>query len=179
MLKITIPASEQFDPVKSEFITTKEQTLVMEHSLISLSKWEEKWKKPFLSTEQKTQEESLDYLKCMTITQNVDPNVYLAIDPKTMEEINAYMEDSHTATWFAKTNEAPSREIITAELLYYAMFANGVDKECEKWHLNKLMTLLRVFAEKNKPEKKMTKSEILSRNRALNKSRLQRLKRRG
>jgi len=178
MLEIIVPASEQYDPVKNEFIYTKEQKLVMEHSLISLSKWEEKWKKPFLSNEQKTLEESLDYFRCMTITQNVDPNVYLAIDGPLMDQINSYIEDKHTATWFSNTGP-PSREIITSEILYYSMFANGVDKECEKWHLNRLMTLLRVFGEKNKDPKKMSKSEILSRNRALNKARKQRLKSRG
>ena len=178
MLEITIPASEQFDPVKNEFVYTKEQKLVMEHSLISLSKWEEKWKKPYLSNEPKTLEESIDYLKFMTITQNVDPNVYLAIDANIMKKINDYIEDKHTATWF-KESGPPSRDIITSELLYYAMFANGIDKECEKWHLNRLMTLIRVFAEKNKDPKKMSKSEILSRNRSLNAIRRQRLKSRG
>lgn len=179
MLKITIPASEQYDPVNNEFIYTKETTLTMEHSLISLSKWEEKWKKPFLSKEEKTQEESLDYLRCMTITQNVDPNVYKAIDPPTMKIINDYMEDTHTATWFSESSNAPSRDIITAEILYYSMFANGVDIECAKWHLNKLMTLLRVFAEKNKPDKKMSRADLFSKQRALNKARRKRLRTRG
>lgn len=179
MLKITIPASEQYDPVKNEFIYTKEQTLVMEHSLISLSKWEEKWKKPFLSQEPKTYEESLDYFRCMTITQNVDPNVYKAFDNDIITKINEYISDPHTATWFAKGTSPPSRDVITAELLYYSMFANGVDIECSKWHLNRLMTLLRVFSEKNKPDKKMSRPDIYSRQRELNKIRRQRYKTRG
>ena len=178
MLTITIPASEQYDPVNNEFIYNKEQTLKMEHSLISVSKWEEKWKKPFLSTETKTEEESLDYYRCMTITQNVDPNVYKVIGPDIAKQINDYIEDSHTATWFS-SNTPPSREVITAEVLYYAMFVNGIDLECSKWHLNKLMTLIRVFGEKNKPDKKMSKADIYSRQRSLNKARRQKLKTRG
>ena len=178
MLKITIPASEQYDPVNNLFIQTKEQTLLMEHSLLSISKWEEKWKKPFLSKSQKTEEESIDYLKCMTITQNVDPMVYSAIDATIMSEISAYMEDSHTATTFSNLG-APSREIMTAEVIYYAMFANGIDKECEKWHLNKLLTLIKVFGEKNKEPKKMSRNQVMSRNRALNAARRKRLNSRG
>ena len=175
MLRITIPASEQFDPNTNEFFYTKEQTLVMEHSLVSLAKWEQKWKKPFLTKEPKTEEESLDYLRCMTITQNVDPLVYKAISSDQMKVIYDYIEDPHTATWFSNTNSAPSREILTAELIYYGMFANQIDKECEKWHLNTLLTLIRVFNEKNKPEKKMSKSAIMNRNRSLNAARKQRL----
>lgn len=175
MLKITIPATEEYyDPVNNEFIQTKEQTLVMEHSLLSLAKWEEKWKKPFLSKEEKTEEESIDYLKCMTITQNVDPNIYRVIPADVMKQIADYMEDKHTATWFREDNSNHSREIVTAEILYYAMFSNGIDKECEKWHLNRLMTLIRVFSEKNKEPKKMSKNQIYARNRTLNAARRKR-----
>lgn len=179
MLRVTIPATEQFDPINSEFIYTKEQTLVMEHSLLSLSKWESKWKKPFLTNDAKTEEESLDYLRCMTITQNVDPNVYKAIPKSIMEEISAYIDDSHTATWFRETKRTPNREIMTAEVIYYAMFSNGIDKECERWHLNRLLTLIRVFGEKNKEPKKMSKQQIFDRNRALNAARRQRLRSKG
>jgi hypothetical protein len=178
MLKIVVPASEQYDEVNNLFIETKEQTLLMEHSLLSISKWEEKWKKPFLSKEPKTEEESIDYLKCMTITQNVDPAVYLAIDAGLMKQISDYMEDSHTATTFSNLGP-PSREIMTAEVIYYAMFANGIDKECEKWHLNKLLTLIKVFGEKTKEPKKMSRNQIMSRNRALNAARRKRLNTRG
>lgn len=151
----------------------------MEHSLLSISKWEEKWKKPFLSKEDKTEEESIDYLRCMTITQNVDPRVYYAIDKKLFQEISDYIEDKHTATTFSNSTDPPSREIMTAEVIYYAMFANGISKECEKWHLNKLLTLIRVFSEKNKPPKKMSKSQIMSRNRKLNAARRKKLHTRG
>ena len=175
MLRIIIPASEHFDPETNEFHYTKEQTLTMEHSLVSLAKWEQKWKKPFLTKEPKTEEETEDYLRCMTITQNVDPLVYKSIDAETMKKITEYIEDPHTATWFSNNEKSSSREILTAELIYYGMFANQIDKECEKWHLNTLLTLIRVFSEKNKPEKKMSKSAILNRNRALNAARKQRL----
>lgn len=179
MLRITIPATEQFDPINSEFVYTKEQTLVMEHSLLSIAKWESKWKKPFLTNNEKTEEESLDYLKCMTITQNVDPNVYKAIPRNIMEEISAYIDDPHTATWFRESNKASNREIMTAEVIYYAMFSNGIDKECERWHLNRLLTLIRVFGEKNKEPEKMSKRQIYDRNRALNAARRQRLRSKG
>ena len=96
-----------------------------------------------------------------------------------MKIINDYMEDTHTATWFSESSNAPSRDIITAEILYYSMFANGVDIECAKWHLNRLMTLLRVFAEKNKPDKKMSRADLFSKQRALNKARRKRLRTRG
>lgn len=171
MLKITIPASEQYDPVANEFIYTKEQTIAMEHSLLSVAKWEAKWKKPFLSKDQKTQEESIDYFKCMTITQNVDPMVYNAIDENLTKQITDYIDDTHTATWFSEENGSRSRDVITAEVIYYSMFANGIDKECEKWHLNRLLTLIRVFSEKNKPEKKIPRNKLYSRNTALNKAR--------
>lgn len=178
MLKITVPASEQWDPINNEFFYTKEQTITMEHSLLSVSKWEEKWKKPFLSKVQKTEEESIDYLKCMTITQNVDPRIFTVIDAETMKQITDYIEDSHTATTFSNLGP-PSREIMTAEVIYYAMFANGIDKECEKWHLNKLLTLIKVFGEKNKEPKKIPKRQLMSRNKALNAARRQRLNSRG
>ena len=174
MLKVTIPAAEQYDPIKNEFIYTKEQVLVMEHSLLSLSKWESKWKKPFLSDKPKTEEESLDYFKCMTITQNVDPNIYKVMPREIVEEISKYIEDLHTATWFREDGNSRSKEILTSEVIYYAMFANGIDKECERWHLNRLLTLIRVFGEKNKEPKKMSKRQIYSQNRQLNAARRKR-----
>ena len=169
MLTITVPASEYFDPETETFFSTKEQKLVLEHSLISISKWESKWGKSFLDKRtQKTRGESLDYIRCMTITQNVDPLVYYALTPKNLEEIVNYMEAPMTATWFSQDNGPPSREILTAEVIYYYMVSFQIPFECEKWHFNKLMTLIRVCSEKNKPPKKMSKRTIMSRNQALN-----------
>ncbi len=179
MLSIVIPKGEQYDPVNNEFIETKEQTLVLEHSLVSVSKWEAKWHKPFITKEKKTLEETLDYIKCMTITQNVDPNVYDFIDNKLIQEIYDYIDDSMTATTFSKDNSPPSREIITSELIYYWMISLNIPVEFQKWHLNRLLTLIKVCSIKNAPPKKMSKRELMSRNRSLNAARRRSLNSRG
>lgn len=172
MLKITIPAGEMWDELNNEFVTTKEQTLVLEHSLVSLSKWESRWRKPFLSKEPKTQEETIDYIKCMTLTQNVNPIVYKFISKENIKLINAYIDNPMTATTFSeRENRKINREIITAEIIYYWMIALTIPLECQKWHLNRLLTLIRVCDIKNQPSKKMSRNEILSRNRALNAAR--------
>lgn len=175
MLKVTIPESELFDELRGEFVTTNEQTLQLEHSLISLSKWESKWHKPFLSIEPKTDEEITDYIRCMTITPNVDPSVYLSIPNSVTNQINTYIEDSMTATWFNDNQKkTPNREVITAEIIYYWMISLNIPFECEKWHLNRLLTLIEVCNRKNTP-KKMSKKDIYGRNRALNASRRRQL----
>ena len=169
MLTIIVPETESFDSVTNTFFSTKEQILTLEHSLISISKWEAKWHKAFLDPrDEKTVEESRDYIRCMTITQNVDPMVYYALTAKNYEEITNYMQAPMTATWFSDDNKRPSREIITAEIIYYYMVALQIPFECEKWHFNRLMTLIRVCSEKNKPPKKMSKRSIMSKNQALN-----------
>ena len=173
MLQITVPAIEMFDEQKQEFVSTKEQTLCLEHSLVSLSKWESKWHKPFLSKEPKTNEETLDYIKCMTITQNVDPNIYLCLTRENIEQVNQYIEDPMTATWFSEESKkgGHSREQTTAELIYYWMIALNIPFECQKWHLNRLLTLIRVCNIKNQPPKKMSRRDIMSRNSAINAAR--------
>ena len=180
MLQITIPAVELWDERKQEFITTKEQTLQLEHSLVSLSKWESKWCKPFLTKQEKTFEETLDYIKCMTITQNVDPEVYNYLTNENIEEINNYINAPMTATYFSDDKMAKSsREQITAELIYYWMIALNIPFECQKWHLNRLLTLIKVCNIKNQPPKKRSKKEIMSRNAALNAARRKRLNTKG
>ena len=172
MIQIEIPASEYYDADKNEFFTTKKQILTLEHSLVAISKWESKWKKPFLSKKiDRSVEEQLDYIRCMTITQNVDPMVYYAIDIDSINKIKDYIEDPMTATWFSNVNEKPSREIITSELIYYWMVALNIPFECQKWHLNRLLTLIRVCNVKEAPPTKMSRREIMSRNAALNAAR--------
>ena len=180
MLQITIPAVELWDERKQEFITTKEQTLQLEHSLVSLSKWESKWCKPFLTKQEKTFEETLDYIKCMTLTQNVDPEVYNYITNGNINEINEYIEAPMTATYFSdeKTSKT-NREQVTAELIYYWMIALNIPFECQKWHLNRLLTLIKVCSIKNQPPKKRSKKDIMSRNTALNAARRKRLNTKG
>lgn len=179
MLTIVIPKGEQYDSVNNLFIETKEQTLVLEHSLVSVSKWEAKWHKPFISKENKTLEETIDYIKCMTITQNIDPNVYNFISNDTIKRVYDYIDAPMTATTFSKDNTPPSREIITSELIYYWMISLNIPAEFQKWHLNRLLTLIKVCSIKNSPKKKMSKREIMSRNRALNASRRKSLNSRG
>lgn len=172
MLKITIPETQEWDEEHEVFITSEGQQLCLEHSLVSLSKWEEKWHKYFIGNDSLTNEELIDYIRCMTITQNVDPEVYYAIDDKVMKEITDYINDPHTATWFNDNkNQKPNREVITSEIIYYWMIALQIPFECQKWHLNKLLTLIRVCNEKNAPNKKRSRSEILSENRKLNEAR--------
>lgn len=172
MLQITIPSQELWDERKQEFVETKEQTLQLEHSLVSLRKWESKWCKRFLSKEEKTAEETIDYIRCMTLTQNVNPEVYSFLTKENIEQINAYIEAPMTATYFSEDrNGKPSREHITAEVIYYWMIALNIPFECQKWHLNSLLTLIRVCNVKSQPPKKMSKRDIMSRNAALNAAR--------
>ena len=172
MLQITIPAVEQWDEQKQEFISTKEQTLQLEHSLVSLSKWESKWCKAFLSKNEKTYEETLDYIKCMTLTQNVNPDVYQFLTSSNIEQINKYIGAPMTATFFSEEKgSSTSKEIVTSELIYYWMIALNIPFECQKWHLNRLLTLIKVCNIKNTPPKKRSRREIMSRNAALNAAR--------
>ena len=180
MLQITIPATEQWDEKNQTFIVTKEQKLQLEHSLVSLSKWESKWCKPFLSKQEKTIEETIDYIRCMTLTQNIDPNVYNLLTNENITQVNEYIEAPMTATWFTDDKmRKPNKEQITAELVYYWMIALNIPFECQKWHLNRLLTLIRVCEIKNQPPKKMSKGQIMSRNAALNAARREQLKTKG
>ena len=144
-------------------------TLKMEHSLVSVSRWERKWKKPYLTLEPKTDEEFYDYLRCMTITpKDVPTIVYRSLPQSIIDEAINYINDPMTATTFPKDNRRASRQIITAEIIYYQMFSLNIPLECEKWHLNRLMTQIRVCAVKNSPKKKMSRRETMSQNAALN-----------
>ena len=179
MLRITIPAQELYDEESQEFINTNEKTLEMEHSLVSLSKWESKWHKPFLGMTEKTTEEILDYVRCMTLTKNVDPSVYRFLTNNNLKEIQDYIDDSMTATTFSKHRGGNNREIITSEIIYYSMIELNIPFECQKWHLNRLITLIQVCTIKNQPPKKMSKSAIMNRNAAINAARKKRLNTKG
>lgn len=172
MLRITIPSTEFWDEAKQEFVYTKAQTLQLEHSLVSLSKWESRWNKPFLTKQEKTLEETIDYVKCMTLTQNVKPEVYNYLTNSNINEVNRYIDLPMTATQFFEEKKSPgSKEQITAELVYYWMIVLNIPFECQKWHLNKLFTLIRVCDIKNRPPKKHSRREIMKRNAALNAAR--------
>ena len=173
MLSITIPATELWDETRCEFIPVKEQTLRLEHSLVSLSKWESKHQKSFISNKDKTTEEVIDYIKCMTITQNVDPIVYQCLSRENVDAINEYIAMPMTAVYFPedKNGNKTSGDKVTSELIYYWMITQNIPFECEKWHLNKLIALIRVCSMKNAPQKSMSKGDIYSKNRALNAAR--------
>lgn len=172
MYTLDIKQNSFFNEMTEEFIDVKACTLQLEHSLVSISKWEQKWHKPFLSTNDKTKEEILDYIKCMTISKNVDPNVYLCITEQQYKGISDYINDPMTATWFSdEKSKTNAKRIITSELIYYWMISLQIPFECKKWHLNTLLTLIHVCNEENKPPKKLSQAELAKRNTALNEAR--------
>lgn len=167
---IHIERQEMWDEKNEEFVYTNAQDLVIEHSLYSIKKWEEKYHKPFMVKDNKSNAELLDYIRMMTLNK-VDESIYSKLSKKAIEEINAYMEDPMTATVFSKEEEkALSKKInsfVTAEIVYYWMTAENIPFECEHWHINSLMTLIKVCSLKNKPEdkkdKKLTQSDLAAR----------------
>lgn len=181
MLRVVIPAIEVFDDEKQEFVTArKSQILQLEHSLISISKWESKWHKPFLSKVQKTDEEIFDYIRCMTLGQSIDPNIYDYLTNENIKQINEYIEDSMTATTFPEDKtHRNNNEMVTSELIYYWMVALSIPHEYEKWHLNRLLTLIRICNVKNAPPKKMSRREAMAHNRAVNAANRKRFNSRG
>ena len=179
MLKVSIPAQEMWDEKTNAFVQIPKIDLQLEHSLVSISKWESKWCKPFLTKEEKTEEEIIDYIRCMTLNSGVDPNIYNWIPQSIMNQISDYIGAPMTATTFSDSSKKQNREIITNEIIYYWMITFGIPFECQKWHLNRLLTLIRVCSVKNAPAEKMTPREIMEQNRALNKLRKAQLHTRG
>lgn len=170
MIEIKVPKSELWNDDTDEFVIIPETTLRMEHSLVSVSKWESKWHKPWLSKTQKTPEEQLSYYKFMTLSQNVPDTVYMGLSPKNIEDIETYISDPMTAAVFKDSKKGPqSNEFITAESLYYAMIQNGIPVEvCQKWHFNKLMALIHFFNAKGETAPKKGREEIINEYAAIN-----------
>ena len=180
MLSITIPGREFWDEINEEFIYTKGATIQLEHSLVSLSKWESKYCKPFLTKNEKTYEETLDYIKFMTITQNVKNEIYENISTANYKDIRKYIEAPMSATTFSNEQKTRiNREQVTSELIYYWMVTLNIPFECQKWHLNRLLTLIRVCNVKNAPPKHRNSREIMKRNSAINKQRMKKYNTRG
>lgn len=174
MLRIVVPICPEGWDVKTEtFVQPKFAVLELEHSLVSISDWESKWNKPFFSKNEKTDEETMDYIKCMTLTENVDPDVYNHITKENVDEIYKYINASMTATTFSKdqTGGKSNKEIITSEIIYYWMVSLNIPVEFQHWHINRLMTLIMVCNIKNSPKKKMSKKDIAAHNAALNEAR--------
>lgn len=171
MLKLTIVLSESYDDDKQEFVNETVE-LELEHSLVSLSKWESKHEKPFLGNKDKTNEEAIDYVRCMILTPDFDPEVLNYLNEDNLSEVNTYIEAKMTATWFRESKDnRPNREQITSELMYYWMSSYQIPWEAQYWHLNRLFTLIRVFNAKNATQEKKTPQQIAAERRALNEQR--------
>lgn len=186
MLPLTVAPKEYFDDAKQEFIYPKGFTLNLEHSLISISKWESKWKKPFLSSSTRmTPEETLDYIRCMSLSQVPDDSMLKQLSRSDIEKIHEYINDKQTATWFNEKNIGSGKsgrgrgQTITSELVYYWMIQYDIPFECQKWHFNRLLTLIRICEIKSSPNKKMKTKDIYASNRALNEARKKKLGTRG
>lgn len=172
MLNIKIPGVELFDELKSEFTMSDEVHLQLEHSLASLSKWESVWEKPFLSDEEKSIEETIAYVKDMVLTPDISDEVFNRLTNDNLREINAYIAKKMTATWFNERGpKKPNTKVITSELLYYWMVAHSIPFECQYWHLNRLLTLIRVCNAENAPEEEMSQADMLAERRRLNEER--------
>lgn len=153
MLEILIPEQKDlFDSNTNEFLSVKETKLILEHSLLSLKKWEGRWKIPFLSTKL-NQEQMIDYIRCMTVSKNVPDDVYRVIPMEELQKVADYISDKKTATTFSysKMQEQAARrgEIVTAEIIYYWMITLNIPVEFQKWHLSQLLALIRVVSIKN------------------------------
>lgn len=169
MLKILVPGVEHFDETTETFITVGDFEIELEHSLVSLSKWESKHQKPFLDKREKTPQEIISYIETMILTPICPDDLMLRLSQQNLDEISAYIESKESATTFGKMPDRPGRgEIITSELIYYWMVAFTIPFECERWHLNRLFALIRICNIKNSKPKKMSRHEIATRNRELN-----------
>lgn len=184
MIEVTIPEQTKFNEDTNEFIHIKETTLKLEHSLLSVKKWESKWHVPFLGKNEKTLDEYLSYISCMTLNrEKIDPNVYRCISQETFLAIIDYIQDKMTATWFNNNDRIGasnrSGEVVTAEIIYYWMISYRVPVEFEKWHLNQLLTFLKVIHIKSGGEKKMDKKEAAAIRRKMNQERRAKYKTKG
>lgn len=176
MLKIKVSEKELFDERTGEFIKIPEMELHLEHSLISLSRWESKWKKPFLDTKnaERTAEEMVDYICCMSIDKEIDPTIIQSLPASEYIKIKDYIADPRTATTVhdRRAKRGGKSEIYTSELLYYYMIYYGVPFSCEKWHLNRLLMLIKVCGVKGgTTNQEMSMNEIFAQNTALNRAR--------
>ena len=180
MIELTVPDVELWDEQQEMFVDRKGGLLTLEHSLVSLSKWESQYQKPFLSKEEKTVGETIDYIRCMTLTEGIPPSLYQNLTEDNLRSVEAYIESPMTATTFRENpNRSGMGEQVTAELIYYWMITLGVPFECQYWHLNRLLTLIRVCTIKNQPKKHTSTRDIMRRNASMNAARRQKYHTRG
>lgn len=177
-LILTINSKEFYNDNTKEFVNLEEKTIELEHNLISLSKWESKHHKPFLDNEQLTESEMLDYIKCMCI-EDVDELYLTTLSAENVNKLKEYINDPMTATKFYSNSSRRSKEPVTSELIYYWMIAQNIPVQFEKWHLNRLLTLIRLCGSKQEPHRKMSQSEIMRQNARINAQRRARLHSKG
>jgi hypothetical protein len=172
MLTLEIPAMSLFDESTQEFIETDRVVLKLEHSLAAISKWEAKWKKPFLSKAGMTEEETVDYIRCMSLSKDVPQEIYKCLPNSVLLSVREYIEDPMTASWISeKGPKKRNTQTVTSELIYYWMIANNIPMKCETWHLNRLIMLIRICGAENQPKKKTNKKDMIAERKALNASR--------
>ena len=159
MLEILVPENEIYLPGQNRFVPIPSCVLTLEHSLISISKWEAKWHVPYLNAKKRTSAQELDYIRCMAVGPVKNEYVFSVLTPENIDQIKAYIDNTMTATIFSKGPRPVTKEVVTAEVLYCRMFANNIPMECQKWHLNRLLTLIRVCDAKNGPRSKMSKRQ--------------------
>lgn len=165
MLEIIVPENEFYDVQQNRFIFVPACTLTLEHSLISIAKWESKWHIPYLTDKKKTVEQEMDYIRCMIVTPIKDLQILSSFTKQNIRDIRAYIEDPMTATTFSKSTQPASKRVITAEVLYSRMFASNIPMECQKWHLNRLVTLLKACdILNNSNPSKMSKQQTIAYN---------------
>ena len=180
MLSIIVPLTEGFNEATGEFVTMQSFELQLEHSLVSLSKWESEFEKPFLGKDDKTSAETLAYIRAMVLTAGVPAEVFQHLSKDNVQAINDYINAAQTATTFRELGpKRPTRDIITAEIIYYWMVALSIPQECEMWHLNRLLTLVKVINQKNQPKRKMGRREMMQQQRSLNAQRRESMGTRG
>lgn len=179
MLHLDVVVKEEWDDTAELFVATETFTLELEHSLATLSKWESLFEKPFLGDVDKTPAETLAYIQIMIRNPEIPANLFEKLGKEHYEEIDRYINAKMTATWFRETRKRPSRDVITAEIIYHWMIAHNIWLEAEHWHLNKLLTLLKVCVEKNAPPKKMNRQQMLAERQKLNAQRKAELGTRG
>lgn len=179
MLTLKIESGEFFDEEREVFVAPVQGTLRLEHSLLSLSKWESKWEKPFLTKDQKSEEETLDYIRCMTVGR-ADERLYEYLGADAVTAVQLYINKPMTATTFqGDRRDGSSNEIVTSELIYYWMVAAGIPFECERWHLNRLFTLIRIAGIKANPDNKRSAADVANEYRRINEARRKAMNTRG
>lgn len=179
MLELTIKDDELWDEENMRFIVIRGRTLRLEHSLVSISKWEKKWKKSFLKCLEKNDlniEQTIDYIKCMTLDKNVDDSVYNGLTNDHIQKVNEYISDPQTATHVPQRPEEMNKprgggDVLTSEMIYFYMISYQIPVEFEKWPLNRLMTLIKICDIKNNPPKKMSAAALAKRNTSINAAR--------